>query len=529
MKLNVPLWALAVFLPLLAFAPSGAACQGLSRTLPAPLSRQLTRTKFENVAAQLEFFDLRGFLYNRPYLEFIPADSSGRDPAPDDPSVAAHYFQLLNQVLDPKIPVAQIALLCHDPDPKVRTLALAAIFQRNDAHLLPLIVELTGDTAPTFPGYARLSQTWLRRTGGWPPPKEQTVGGVANTMANFYLGRAGFAYGVAGSYGNPGFAAYWAQRKGRKFCAGWFWVELARASRSTSPTQPKYRADIRAVRRHIDALPAADRDWTLLFLNGDEGSDLLATEAELTAAARRRGADALLSVLRDEIPSTDPDMQHRPDNDWLYQRLMGWILARAPELLRPDMADALLKCERRQRDYRAHKETDPLITAAWPVAAARLQPARGREILLAAWPRFQRENDGEERAALMAALTAVGDAHDFGFISTWLFSPLSVKPDGGFNGGRQSEFFRLLPHRGASKATRQLVARLIEDKGFDTAKFQAVDQAAVLVNGWSPAPIVDRQKLYETSGIGDWNDPKALAALEPVRAELRQVTAQWRQ
>ena len=529
MRLNAPLWALAVFLSFLAFAPSGAACQGLSRILPAPPSRQLTRTKFEKVAARLEFFDLRAFLYNRPYLEFVTADSSGPDPAPDDPSVAARYFQLLNQVLDPKIPVAQIAPLCHDPDPKVRTLALAAIFQRNDAHLLPLIVELTGDTAPTFPGYARLSQTWLRRTGVGPPPQKQTVAGVANTMVNFYLGRAGYSYGVAGSYGNPGFAAYWAQRKGRKFCAGWFWVELARASRSTSPTQPKYRADIRAVRRHIDALPAADRDWTLLFLNGDEGSDLLATEAELTAAARRRGADALLSVLRDEIPSTDPDVQHRPDNDWLYQRLTGWILARAPELLRPDMADALLKCERRQRDYGAHKETDPLITAAWPVAAARLQPARGREILLAAWPRFQRENDGEERAALMAALTAVGDAHDFGFISTWLFSPLSVKPDGGFNGGRQSEFFRLLPHRGASKATRQLVARLIEDKGFDTAKFQAVDQAAVLVNGWSPAPIVDRQKLYETSGIGDWNDPKALAALEPVRAELRQVTAQWRQ
>lgn len=527
MKFNTSLWALAVFLPFLAFIPSGASCQGLSRILPAPPSRQLTRAKFEKVAAQLEFFGLRAFLYSRPYLEFVTADSSGRDPAPDDPSVAAHYFQPLNQVLDPKIPIAQIAPLCHDPDPKIRTLALAAIFQRNDAHLLPLIVDLTGDTAPTFPGYARLSQAWLRRTGVGPPPKEQTVGAVANAMANFYLERAGFSYGVTGSYGNPGFAAYWAQRKRRKFCASWFRVELARASRGTSPTQPKYRADIRAVRRHIDALPAADRDWSLLFLNGDEGSDLLATEAELTAAARRRGADALLSVLRDEIPSTDPDVQHRPGSDWLYQRLMGWILARAPELLRPDMADALLKCERRQRDYREHKETDPLITAAWPIAAARLQPARGREILLGAWPRFQGEYDGEERTALMAALTAVGDAHDFGFLSAWLFAPPPVKPDGVFNGGRQSEFFQLLPHRGASRAAHQLVARLIEDRGFDTTKFQAVNEAAVLVNSWSHTPIVNLQKLYETSGIGDRDDPKALAALEPVRAELRQVTAQW--
>src|SRR5262249_40147985 len=105
-------------------------------------SSMVTR-KFEKLAAQLEFFDLSPFLYNRNYFDFVP----------DDASAGKRYFQLLNQVLDPNISIAEIAPLRHHADPKVRTLALAALYHRNDAHLLSLIVELTGDPTLTFPGY----------------------------------------------------------------------------------------------------------------------------------------------------------------------------------------------------------------------------------------------------------------------------------------------------------------------------------------------------------------------------------------
>jgi hypothetical protein len=43
-----------------------------------------------------------------------------------------------------------VALLQH-PDPKVRTLALGAIFEREDGRDLPSIATLINDSAPTFP------------------------------------------------------------------------------------------------------------------------------------------------------------------------------------------------------------------------------------------------------------------------------------------------------------------------------------------------------------------------------------------
>lgn len=173
---------------------------------------QTTQAKFETLAAHLEFFDLVPFVYNRTELNFRPAD----------PRAAKRYFQVLHQVLDPEIPVAEITPLCRHENPKVRTLALAALFQRNDPHMLPLINDHIGDTAQTFDGYMMLSQTWLHSTGIGPPPQKQSVGDVAAAMVNFYLERAGDYSGAAGSQGKSGaaeFADYWAQRMNRRFCA----------------------------------------------------------------------------------------------------------------------------------------------------------------------------------------------------------------------------------------------------------------------------------------------------------------------
>jgi hypothetical protein len=520
LKISSRQWLFTFFVGACAFGGSGVVNPSWSQAQPASPKAESVSGKFERVAAHLEFFDLGAFLYHRPNLSFTPVDAGA----------GKRYFELLNQVLDPEVSVADIASLRHHADAKVRTLALAALFQRNAPHLLPLIVELTSDTNPTFSTYEAVSRAWWPGQAPIvPPEKKQRVSEVANAMVNFYLERAGFHHRIAGSGDKTGFAPYWAQRKERTCSASWFAVELARASRGTSPTQPQYRADIHALKTRIDALPAADRDWTLLYLNGDEGSDVLASESELIAAAKRRGADALLSALRGKIPSDDPDLQRRGNNDWPYQRLMRWILARAPLLLRPEMADDLLACERWERDYRSHNSSNPLIIASWPVAAAQLQPQRAREILKAAWSRFDGEYDGDHRVSLMAALAAVGDARDFEFLSTWYFAPAPAKYDGSVNQGKQSEFFSRLPHQGASQATRQMVARLINDQRFDTAKFWAIKEAAELVNAWSPSSIFDIQKLYEAGWIGDPTRPTALAAIAAARDALRQTSTKWGQ
>ncbi len=303
--------------------------------------------------------------------------------------------------------------------------------------------------------------------------EKQSVGDVAKAMVAFYLDHAGLYGGNDSSKEVPGFSNYWAQRKERKFSASWFAVELARAGRGGMPTPPEYHADIIRLRKRIDALPAADRDWTLLYLNGQNGSEILVTEAELIEAAKRRGADALLSVLRGKMPSDDPDLHVRStSNYWSYERLMKWILSKAPQLLRREMADELIERGRNK--------------SAWVVAAARLQPERGSSILKVALPDAG-EPGSEERTTLMAALTEMGDDNDFDLISTWFFNI----------GARQAGFFNQLPRQNVSKATRQIVARLINDKRFDTAGVWPLSNAATLINSWSlPLPKFDSQKLH---------------------------------
>jgi hypothetical protein len=76
-------------------------------------------------------------------------------------------------------------LLKH-PDPKVRTLALGAIFQREDGRDLPLIASLINDSALTFPNLHNVIGS-----GGGPQPlsefeDSQTVGYVAQAMLAFW-------------------------------------------------------------------------------------------------------------------------------------------------------------------------------------------------------------------------------------------------------------------------------------------------------------------------------------------------------
>ena len=169
-----------------------------------------------------------------------------------------------------------------------RTLAAVALFDLEDPTVLPALAGLCDDGAATFDGHGELSASWLLTTGVGPPPLKQTVADVARKMVGFYMERSGFYYGVKHSP-QPGFAAYWEARKNRLHCAGWFEVQLARASRGTSPTQNECLERIRTVRKRIDELPAAERVWVLLWLWGEAGSHALATDQELVQACQRAG------------------------------------------------------------------------------------------------------------------------------------------------------------------------------------------------------------------------------------------------
>jgi hypothetical protein len=244
--------------------------------------------------------------------------------------------------------------LLEDPSPKVRTLALGAIFVREAPQELPLIARLMNDEASTFP---RIGMAFTSQPGPLPLSffeRPQTVGAVAQEMVRFYLDAANrLPFGnIDSSAPQPlllssAFDEYWAERSARTRCASWFLVKMRRATRRTEPLQPQYEADARRALREIDALPPPERAWTLLYVRVDQGQlRTLIPDRELVTALQAIGPDALMNFLLLKPFSPDPDLRFvglRPADRQagLFRTISQFILEHSAELLRSIDADAI--------------------------------------------------------------------------------------------------------------------------------------------------------------------------------------------
>jgi hypothetical protein len=84
---------------------------------------------------------------------------------------------------------------------------------------------------------------------------------------------------------------------------------MKRATRQISALRPEYEDDVRHVLAEIDALPAVERAWTLLFVRTDQRQiDTLVSDAALVKALQVVGPNALLTFLRREPRTDDPDV-----------------------------------------------------------------------------------------------------------------------------------------------------------------------------------------------------------------------------
>lgn len=474
-----------------------------------------TRVDFERLAAQLPYLSLNSVLYDRPDHLFQVAHNKREE-----------HFRILRKARDGTYPKeALLDLLAHG-DPKVRTLAAVALFDREDPSVLPALVELCADGAASFDGYDELSvPSWIHQTGIGLSPLRQTVGDIAKRMVGFYMVQSGYYYGVA--YGTQtGFAQYWDDRKNRSHCAGWFAVQLARASQSTSPTRKNCIDRIRAVRKRIDELPADERTWVLLWLKGESGSDALVSDEELIQMCKGLGPDKLLLMLQHSIPSGDPDLQPRNKNNWPYKRMVTFVLRHAEGLLRKSDGDALLACERWQRDYREHGISDPTITAWWAVAAARLQPEKASPILHAALKRFQGEYDADERSSLCVALWQLAGRAEGKFLVDWLYDE---EPERGAFPNCRSAF---IESAGKDRNGREIVGWIIQDRRLDSIDWQSLVRLVRVVNGWVKTPIISEQEIQNTrhpvgKGHFYWSLTEAEEKYPKETEELRGRLAEW--
>ena len=447
-----------------------------------------------------------------------------RDPATWLPAAAHAPLSRLRAFLESRSwGAADVVPLFKHPDPRVRTLALVAAYATDDPKLLPAIDVLVDDVATTFPEAQPHSAPPMLKI----PPvlTPQTVGHIATAIVRVYMESGGFLYGPRGLNGQPGFDDYWKLRASRTSAAGWWSVRLARTGHSSSPTMKDRVPAIRSLRAEIDRLPEPDRTYILLWLHGEMGSEVLASEDELIEMARRLGADNLVDVLRRSIRSDDPDLQPRPSNNHRYGRMCVFILQHADALLRPADATTLLDQETWERGYLPRGISDPLISPWWAIAAAQLTPASSASILDAAYLRFQDEYQGADRLELSAARWRLGG--DGATALNWFYAQLS-RPT-----GMESHYFdRLLKTPGRSP---QSLAKLaIAAPMFDELNWKSLEVLARAVNEWLGREVVSENELQSTwspRGVDFFYTDVARARAEYPKetAEFLRRLARWRQ
>jgi len=423
------------------------------------------------------------------------------------------WYQIHQALSAGKEDVADLVDLLKHDDPKVRTLALAALFLREDPRLLPHFAALLGDTGKTAPNLeirrANFSQELMPQDF-----QEQTVSQVAQVLLGSWLRPAGFA--------PEEFAAYWADRKDRKFCASWYLARFYRAGQATSNFDKKRVPLIRAIRKEVDSLDPINRDWTLLWLSAHsfcsmstEPQQVLASAEELLAAGKRLGPARLMDLLQDRPISGDPDLAPGQRRSRGRDDLILWVLRHAGQLLRPEDAPALLALETTLRDR----------TPWCAIAAAELQPARARTWLRAAMGRFAEKHQSWDRAQLAAGLwRSVGDS-EIDYLADWFYGEKVAR-----NPGTPPAEIFLSGIKGArAPADRKLLARLIRDPRLEKLDYQSLRMLVQFVGGWTKTAIVPPGDLYPTWERGGWSPetPRDEKRLAEWRDKLKKSVAEW--
>jgi len=489
-KLMVTVGMILAILPLL-LASLVIGCQKQQATA----SKQ--QTEFERMAGEMPYLDIVAVLYDRREGSFYAPGKQNND----------KHYEILQNIGSGKYPKDELLKLLSHQDPKVRTLAVIALFDLEDPVVLPDLVKLTDDNAPTFDRYERISVA-LYHDKPYYEMKDfmlakQTVADVAKKLVAFYMERAGYHYGVLYE-GQPGFKEYWQAHKDRSYCASWFAVQLARATYGTIPTPENSIERVKAVRKRIDALPPDERTWELLSLCDKDKSDALVTDSELVDMCKALGPDKLMLMLQGKIPSDDPDLQSAPGVEGT-NGMARFVLSHAETLLRPADGDAVLALQRRD-------------TELWAVAAAHLKPEKASQILHDALPQFNLGIQATERACLCVALWQIVGEPETKFIVDWLYT--EPAPTNASN--PREDFVEAMRNDPKGK---DIVGQIIMDPRFDTIDLGTLRVLVYTVNQWFFASERELQELDRLNPMGAEAEQK----YPEQAAKLRQQMSDWRE
>ena len=477
-------------------------------------TKDTSQTRLEQMATHYSHFSLETVIKNRPlrlwgvFAKTQPGASSMVVWKPNP--LVEEQNRLVQELRSVDGDLPALAALLKHPDPKVRTLALGAIFQREDGRDLPLLAGLIDDPALTF---TNLHES-MSQMGGPEPMAEvenaQTVGLVAREMLAYWgvpnngrPVRMGYGDGFKADITSNDFAAYWQKYAGREQAASWFAVRMKRATRETDPILPEYRADIDRVISDIQALPTPDDLWIQFYVlaPGNQFTTGLVPDDALIAVAKKLGPDALLRFLQRQPVCADPDLRLDKD-DGIFVRISNFILDHADKLLRPEDCDALLACQYVMNDSGG-------VNPAWVIGASLVQTQRAGALLHDA---LAHETRNYETAAgeLAGALWRIRGPAELDFLVNWFYTvlPTASEPL------HQPVAFLWGVESAARPDTKQLMAALVKDPRFDHTDWATLVEMLKIVNTGRATPLVANRDIYDAQ-------PNGLADVHRVYPEWR--------
>lgn len=462
-------------LPVLRLVCLISAAAGAALAQPSPVAKT-----FEEFAARIQLFETAEFAFDRSLVH----------PLCGKPCEPAVEFQNYLRVTRPA--PARVRPLLKHADPKVRTLAIAALFDREDPQYLPAIHALAGDAAGTFASPPRCCH--LQPGEPVSSAKSQTVGEVARQLSGPY---------------SP---AFWWQHRKRGYSAAWFRFKLMRAGQGTTPTPADRIAKIRAVRKQIDGVPMPDRAWILLFLNGDSRSNALVEEQELVGQLKAVGRDGLLRLLRKERISPDLALRSQANGNYAYHAMCLFVLRHAGQLLLAGDAPFLLGREQWERRYAEHHISDPLISAWWALAAAQVRPSMADRVISAALTRFKEPYEEDDRVQLALALWKHAGPRRLPALVEWFYDDANFS--GGYDG--RARFLDSLTAAAAS-VPRDLALwkQLVKDPRFGTLGKGPLEALVRMANAHRllKPPVAEEDFHAPANHLAQWRERLSSAAI----------------
>ena len=353
-----------------------AGCQNALRdTVPADIKRQ-----FVDVAQRLSSFP-------PPYELSEPSVAPPyRNWPKNEPGVSEYQTLIQNNY---SIPI--LLSLLKDHDPKIRTLAAAALAAKGQPRLQQYLGPLLDDQSQTFDEMQLpFSASPFAKTQFLP----QTVGAAVLRLVE-YPNKAAFEQ-------------YWTTHANREYCADWFLWQF------------RHKQFAPLALQDIQSVPSPDREMIILWI-GMGGWPLHYDgfpQVEVMAAAKHLGRNRVLAVVRGQPPGSDPDI--KPINKgWQpgdqYYVMSRFLLSHAKDLLIPSDADLLLTLEAEERKRNDWHELR--YEQSWLIAAARLQPERGDQIL------DEAERNYLGRADIPLARWAIEGLSSLPKVLRWFYGP----------------------------------------------------------------------------------------------------------